>query len=129
MEGTFILVILGIVVGIFVSMAHSAARKRDVELQLEELRKRVLVVTSGNIPGRTITEVKGMVMGTSKKAASTDAGFRLAEKEAMVEMMDQALCLGANAITDLKITTGSYQQHGSQWMVSKVTCYGTAVRI
>jgi len=130
MGGTIVVIVIaGIVASIILHRVHTASRNREAGLQLEALRERVLVVTSGDIPGRTIFEVKGVVMGTSKKAASTDAEFRLAEKEAMIEMMQQALGFGANAITELKITTGSYQQPGSQWMVSKVTCYGTAVRI
>lgn len=62
-------------------------------------------------------------------AASTDAEFRLAEKEALLDIMNQAINLGANSVIDLKMTTGSYQQQGSQWMVSKATYTGTAVRI
>ena len=43
--------------------------------------------------------------------------------------MRQGIQMGANALVDLKMTTGSYEQQGSQWMVSKVVYYGTAVKV
>ncbi len=130
MGAIFIIIIVAVIVTIIVTSHKASVSKREeAELQLGALRDRILVVTSGDIAGKTIREVKGVVMGTSKQAASTDSEFRLAENQAMIEMMERALGLGANAITDLKITTGSYEHQGSKWMVSKVTCYGTAVRI
>ncbi len=98
-------------------------------LPFQDLRQRILVVTSSIIPGKEIKDVLGSVTGVSKVAASTDAEFRLAEKEALLDIMNQAINLGANSVIDLKMTTGSYQQQGSQWMVSKATYTGTAVRI
>lgn len=107
----------------------AAIKTKEIDKQIQDLRRRILVVTSSTIPGKEIKDVIGSVAGVSKVEASTDVEFRLAEKEALLDIMNQAINLGANAIIDLKMTTGSYQQQGSQWMVSKVTYSGTAVRI
>ncbi|MFZ6008061.1 MAG: heavy metal-binding domain-containing protein [Nitrospirota bacterium] len=63
----------------------------------------------------------------------------LAEKEAMLDIMNKAINMGANAIIDLKMTTSTYEQQGLEGMVSsvlynkkmasKVIYNGTAVRI
>jgi len=36
--------------------------------------------------------------------------------------------MGANAIVDLRMTTGSYEQQGTKWMVTRVVYNGTAVK-
>jgi len=72
--------------------------------------------------------VLGSVTGISK-SASTEAGFTRAEREAMVAVMRRGLAIGANAIVDLRMTTGSYEQQGTKWMVTRVVYNGTAVRV
>ena len=83
-------------------------------------------MTSNSLPDREIKGALGNVAGISATAASTDRGFRKAEKEALADIMRQGIKIGANAIVVLKMTTGGYEQQGSQWMVSKVVYYGTA---
>ncbi|MBZ0220372.1 MAG: heavy metal-binding domain-containing protein [Candidatus Methylomirabilis sp.] len=101
----------------------------ELDRDIHELRSSITVVTSSSLPDRNIKGALGTVTGISETAASTDRGFRKAEKEALADIMRQGIKLGANAIVDLKMTTGSYEQQGSQWMVSKVVYYGTAVRV
>jgi len=117
------------IIFIFYNQKRAKAKGEALDKEIQRLRKQIIVTSSNFIPGREIKEVIGLVRGVSKTSASTDAEFRLAEKEALVEMMEEALRLGANAILDLKVTTGSYEQQGSQWMVSKVIYTGTAVKI
>jgi len=127
------IIIAGVIVlmifGTFGRRKKAAIKAEKVNKQIQDLRQRILIVTSSTIPGKEIKDVIGSVTGVSKIAASTDAEFRLAEKEALLDIMNQAINLGANSIIDLKMTTGSYQQQGSKWMVSKATYTGTAVRI
>lgn len=131
MDIFIIIIIAGVIflLIIFGQRQKTAIKTKKIDKQIHDLRQRVLVVTSSTIPGKEIKDVLGSVTGVSKVAASTDAEFRLAEKEALFDIMNQAINLGANSVIDLKMTTGSYQQQGSQWMVSKVNYTGTAVRI
>ena len=61
--------------------------------------------------------------------ASSKQEFELAEKEAMKNLMKSAISMSANAIIDLKLSTGTYQQQGSKWEVSQAVYIGTAIRI
>ena len=67
--------------------------------------------------------------GISDTQATSKDEFALAEKEAMFNLIGEAKKLGANAIVDMKLNTGTYQQTGSQWQVSQVVYTGTAVQI
>ena len=44
-------------------------------------------------------------------------------------MLKNAKNMGANAIIDAKVSTGTYQTQGSQWQVSQAIYTGTAVVI
>lgn len=127
-----ILLVAGVIIGIFL-LASLIFRNRtsldELDKKIQELRGSITAVTSSSLPDRKIKGALGNVTGISETAASTDRGFRKAEKEAMADIMRQGILMGANAIIDLKMTTGSYEQQGSQWMVSKVVYYGTAVKV
>jgi len=111
------------------SLLGRSSKTAELDDEIRNLRERIIVVTSNSLPDREIKGALGNVTGISATAASTDRGFRKAEKEALSDIMRQGIKMGANAIIDLKMTTGSYEQQGSQWMVSKVVYYGTAVRV
>lgn len=111
------------------SLVGRSNKTAELEAEIKNLREKIIVVTSSNLPDRGIKGALGNVTGISERAASTDRGFRKAEKEALADIMRQGIQMGANAIVDLKMTTGSYEQQGSKWVVSKVVYYGTAVRI
>ena len=127
-----ILLLIGVVLGILL-LASLIFRKRssldEIEKDIQVLRERITVVTSSSLPDKDIKGAIGNVTGISATAASTDRGFRKAEKEALVDIMLQGIQIGANAIIDLKMTTGSYEEQGSKWIVSKIVYYGTAVRV
>ena len=101
----------------------------------------VLITTIESIPGRNITEVKGIVRGSTVRARSIGrditAGFRnivggelpeytnLLEESralAMSRMVAQAEELGANAIVGARFTTAGITQGASE-----ILAFGTAV--
>lgn len=127
-----IILLISVILGILL-LASLIFRKRtsldELEKDIQVLRERITVVTSTGLPDKAVKSALGNVTGISATAASTDRGFRKAEKEALADVMRQGIQMGANAIVDLKMTTGSYEEQGSKWVVSKVVYYGTAVRV
>jgi uncharacterized protein YbjQ (UPF0145 family) len=69
------------------------------------------------------------VRGISDIKASSRLDFELAETEALYLTLMQALELGANAVVDARLTTGTDETNGSRWQVSRPVYTGTAVRI
>ena len=84
-------------------------KAKTLDKQIQDLRQRILVVTSDNIHGKEVKHVIGSVIGVSKTPAASSAEFNLAEKEAMLDIINNAISIGANAITDLKMTTSGVQ--------------------
>lgn len=109
---------------------RKAMKKMEiVDSGLKNIRKEVIAVTSGAFPGKTIKSTLGSVVGISDTAASTDEQFLLAEKEALFNILTVAREMGANAVVGLRMSSCTYQQQGSQWVVTKVTYNGTAVQV
>jgi uncharacterized protein YbjQ (UPF0145 family) len=94
---------------------------------LHSLQAKVKVFT--HLPHEKVRETLGMVRGISDIEASSRLDFELAEQEALFSMLKAALELGANAVVDARLTTGTYETNGSQWQVSRPVYTGTAVRI
>ncbi len=94
---------------------------------LKSLQAKVKVFT--HLPHDKVRETLGMVRGISDIEASSRLDFELAEQEALYSMLKAALELGANAVVDARLTTGTYETNGSQWQVSRPVYTGTAVRI
>lgn len=128
-----LLFMFGIFFLMFISMKRRKQRAvssiSNMKTQLADLRQKVLVVTGSTIPGKEIKNVLGNVTGVSKTSASTGDESEAAEKEALAALMENALEMGANAVIGLKMTSSSYEQQGSQWMVAKTFYTGTAVVI
>lgn len=130
-----LLFMFGIFFLLFIYMPMKRRKQRaessisNMKTQLADLRQKVLVVTGSTIPGKEIKNVLGNVTGSSKTAASTGDESEAAEKEALAALMENALEMGANAVIDLKMTSSSYEQQGSKWMVAKTFYTGTAVVI
>lgn len=82
------------------------------------------VYTLAEVPGKKAVKAfglvqyveKGLAGDMPKKAHAIPEQLWLAAKE-----------LGANAVLNMRLVTGSYQQQGSQWMVTYVIAYGDAV--
>jgi uncharacterized protein YbjQ (UPF0145 family) len=125
------IVLLGIV---YIFYNISAKRKKasreahNIKMKLDELQKEIICVGGSIVPNRTIEEVFGTVSGLSSQVTS-DEEFALSEKQAMYNMLLRAKELGANAITDVKLATGTYQQSGSQWQSAQCIYTGTAVKV
>jgi uncharacterized protein YbjQ (UPF0145 family) len=94
---------------------------------LQSLQAKVKVFT--HLPHDKVRETLGMVRGISDIEASSRLDIELAEREALYSMLRAALELGANAVVDARLTTGTYETNGSQWQVSRPVYTGTAVRI
>jgi hypothetical protein len=94
---------------------------------LKGIQAKVKVFTQ--LPPEKVRETLGLVRGISDIEASSRLDFQLAEQEALYLMLKQARELGANAVVDARLTTGTYETNGSQWQVSRPVYTGTAVRI
>ncbi len=120
---------------------HSYRLKRrrinlDKGIQLSQ--NRITVATSGAIPERATEQVLGSITGTSQIPASNDEERKLAEREAMHSLIEQALQMGANAVIDLNMTTESFKFTEPKkflvfpavtWTATKVIYAGTAVKV
>lgn len=103
----------------------------------------MLILTTDNIPGKNIIEVKGLVKGSTVRCKNIGrdimAGFKNivggemegynemlteARKIAIGRMADEAAAMGANAIVGMRLASSAIAQ-GTAEMVA----YGTAVVI
>ncbi len=103
----------------------------------------MIVVNTENVPGQTISEVKGLVQGNTIRAKHLGrdiaAGFKNivggelrgytellteARRQAIERMIAQAQELGANAIVNVRFTTSAVTQGAAE-----LYAYGTAVVI
>ena len=76
------------------------------------------------VPGRSVVRALGLVEFT-QKAIAGDAPKVSASL--FRSLFDAAKEAGANAVINVRVATGSYQQQGSQWQVTYVIAYGDAV--
>jgi len=103
---------------------------KNVSLVQEEvlkLKQEIMCVTSSAIHDKKILKTFGTVKGISKSIISIDV--KIADNEAMYEMLIEAKILGANAIVDLKMNTPTFEVSGSKWQTSQIIYTGTAVLI
>lgn len=99
----------------------------DIDAKLFNKRNDIVVVASSSVPHRDVARVIGSVTGVSTTQPCSKEQFELAEKEAKLELIEKAQSLGANAVVDLKMTSGAYDPNASIWHHSPVACSGTAV--
>ena len=121
--------LLGIVIleGVIRRFVRPDPRPPAMAQALKALETKVKVFT--HLPHEKVQETLGMVRGISDIEASSRIDFELAEREALYSMLKAALELGANAVIDARLTTGTYETDGSEWQVSRPVYTGTAVRI
>lgn len=94
---------------------------------LETIKHQVLLVSNDLPPSRAAIRTIGYLESVSAVEAASDADYRLAETDALLNLARNALAQGANAIVGLRKTHAHYDQPGSQWRVSRVIYSGTAV--
>jgi len=114
--------------GRYRSKAAKAALDKTAE-GINELRKQVIAVSSSCIPGKEIKTVYGHVSGTSLIEVTTPEEADVAEKAAMLNLMQNAKAMGANAVIDVKMSNSNHRQQGHKGMVSKTYYTGTAVGV
>lgn len=105
----------------------------------------MIITTSGNVEGRTVTEYKGIVFGEVVSGVNflrdLGAGLRNffggrsegyedelmnAREKALREMEERAMARGADAIIAVKM---DYEVLGADNGMLMVTCSGTAVKL
>jgi uncharacterized protein YbjQ (UPF0145 family) len=107
------------------------------------IEKRILIVTTNEIPGREIVEVLGLVWGSCikakhlgkdlimgiKKLTGGELGFYTemleeARKEAIQRMVKHAEELGADAVVNFRFSTSMVTTGAAE-----IVAYGTAVKL
>ena len=135
--GIAIFVAIGSIIVVFVLIIalnrnrknNAVAQSKKLDDLLLEIQQEILCVTGVSIPGREFKKIVGMVRGVSDTQATMKEQFQLIEKEALYNMLAQAKSRGGNAVVEIKLDTGSYEDAGSQWQVSQAVYTGTAVVI
>lgn len=127
-----ILIVVGIV---YLFLKNRKAKKAYfnrvslIENEVIELKKEIMCVTSSNIYEKKVVQTLGSVKGASKSIISTEQSTKIADNEAMYEMLIEAKILGANAIVDIKMNTPTFEVSGSKWQTSQIIYTGTAVKV
>jgi uncharacterized protein YbjQ (UPF0145 family) len=103
------------------------ARKAVLEAIDEELgalRQKISIATTPEIPGKRVAKE----MGTVTAEGAAGAGFQhVAEKRALLSLMQRALALGADAVVNVRhegLVPGK-----DQLKIGKVILVGTAVKL
>ncbi len=102
-------------------------RREELTREIDRLKDQILLVTTNVVPGERTAKTLGDVEALSRTEAASDWDFRLAEKEALLDLARQGIAMGANAIVGLRKTHAHYDQPGSKWRVSRVAYQGTAI--
>jgi uncharacterized protein YbjQ (UPF0145 family) len=106
---------------------RARARKAVLEAIDEELgalRQKISISTTSEVPGKTVAGELGTV--TAEGVAG--AGFqRVAEKRALLSLMQRALALGADAV--INVHHEAFIPGKTPLKVGRVTLAGTAVRL
>ena len=113
-------------------------RKINLDEEIQGFQNRITVVTSDVIPNRVTERVLGTITGISHIPAANDEERNLADREAMLNLIKQALQMGANAIIGLNMTTEDFEFTepkkflvfpAVKWTATKVIYTGTAIKV
>ncbi|MGE5799611.1 MAG: heavy metal-binding domain-containing protein [Syntrophaceae bacterium] len=124
----FITVFVGLVYALALRESRKVRARRAVlealDGELGALRQKITIVVTPEVPGKTVAKELGTV--TAEGAAG--AGFQsVAEKRALLGLMQRALSLGADAVVNVRhegIGPGK-----AQLKIGKVILVGTAVKL
>lgn len=78
----------------------------------------------GVVPGRSVVRALGLVEFTQKGIAGDAPKVSPSIFRSLLEAAKES---GANAVINVRLSTGTYQQQGSQWQVTYIIAYGDAV--
>ncbi len=109
------------------SRTTAEPRIAQLERELDLIKNQILLVTTDMLPGCRVVKTIGYVESLSETEAASDWDYRIAEKEALLGLAQNAIGIGANAVVGIKKINAHYDQAGSQWRVSRVAYCGTAV--
>jgi hypothetical protein len=76
------------------------------------------------VPGRSVTRALGLVEFTQKSIAGDAPKVSASIFQSLLAAAKEK---GANAVINVRLTTGSYQRQGSQALVTYIIAYGDAV--
>ena len=113
-----------------VELKKTVNKAKDIDAKIAEMKNKIIIVSGSSIPEKRIIKAIGLVRGISDTKAATKEEFSLIEKEALYNMLKEANNQGANAIIDIKLTTGTYkegQAMQSLRTISQAIYMGTAV--
>lgn len=82
--------------------------------------------TLSEVPGYKISKSIGLIQYTRKGIAGDIPGI---SEDIFKRLLSAAKEKGANAVVNVRIVSGSYEQQGSKWAVTYVLAYGDAVLI
>ena len=124
-------------------MTDKLVRSAGTGAGLQGPRPSLLIVTTDEVPGHRVTRVLGLVRGNTVRTRNLGADFfaglrglvggevnqytamlSQSREQALDRMRSEALALGANAVTGLRITTSTVMQGAAE-----ILAYGTAVTI
>ncbi len=80
--------------------------------------------TSSTVPGRQIEKNLGLVQYTQKGIAG-DAPEEI--QSVFLALLREAQAAGGNAVVNVRLQSGSYEQQGSKWQVTYLVAFGDAV--
>jgi len=116
-------------------LAFRAAKRRaekrlaveTIQKALEEMREKITVVTTAEVPGRTVERVLGPV---SAEGEIHGGYFSAAEKRALALLMHRALLMGADAVVKLRRAASTTDVEGaSRPQLNRIRFVGTAVKL
>ena len=115
--------------------ALRAARQRKKKLMavaaiqqvLDEMKDRITVVTTPGVPGREIERVIGPVTAAEKAYSGY---YGAAEKKALLQLMNRAILLGADAVVELRRTSPLRELKGEgAKRLGRIEYIGKAVKL
>ena len=83
------------------------------------------ITTLDHLPGREIERYLGLVQYSDK---GFTGNFPKKSGELFQGLLNAASDAGGDAVINMRVSTGSYQAQGSQWVCAFVIVYGEAVR-
>lgn len=124
----FITVFVGLVYALALRESRKVRARKAFLAALDEelgaLRQKITIATTPEVPGKTVAKE----LGTVNAEGAAGAGFqRVAEKRALLNLMQRALALGADAVVNVRHE--GLGQGKAPLKIGKVILVGTAVKL
>jgi hypothetical protein len=120
----FVLFIFALVLRESRRMRVRQAVLEALDEELEAIRQKISIASKPEVPGKIVA----MELGSVTAGGEAGAGFhRVAEKRALLSLMQRALALGADAVVNVR-HEGRIPGK-TQWQKNRVILVGTAVKL